>query len=197
MMWLWAISQAQEQILLNILLWVTKSGVPGSTGKECCHSTFFFFFFCTFLVLWQTILILYNVHVLTAYNSFPQYLHGLPPYFLPSFRRSEVVQSCPTLWDPMDSSLQGSCVHGIFQARVLEWVAISFSRGSSPPRDQTQVSRIARRRFTIWATREAYFLQNFTQISPFRDLFWLFYLNYKTHRYVYTHVNTHTPCTLS
>ena len=76
MMWLWAISQAQEQILLNILLWVTKSGVPGSTGKECCHSTF--------LVLWQTILTLYNVHVLTAYNSFPQYLHGLPPSFLPS-----------------------------------------------------------------------------------------------------------------
>ena len=67
---------------------------------------------------------------------------------------SEVAQSCPTLCDPMDCSLQGSSVHGIFQARVLEWVAISFSRGSSWPRDQTLVSHIAGRRFTVWATRE-------------------------------------------
>ena len=62
---------------------------------------------------------------------------------------SEVAQSCPTLCPP------GSSIHGIFQARVLEWVATSFSRGSSWPRDWTQVSRIAGRRFTIWATREA------------------------------------------
>ena len=55
----------------------------------------------------------------------------------------------------MDCSLPGSSVHGIFQARVLEWVAISFSRGSSQPRDQTQVSSIADRYFTVWATREA------------------------------------------
>ena len=54
---------------------------------------------------------------------------------------SEVTQSCPTLSDPMDCSLPGSSIHGIFQARVLEWVAISFSRGSSPPRDRTRVSR--------------------------------------------------------
>ena len=62
---------------------------------------------------------------------------------------------CPTLCDPMDCSLLGSSVHGIFQARVLEWAAISFSRGSSWPRDRAQVSCIAGRRFTIWATREA------------------------------------------
>ena len=68
---------------------------------------------------------------------------------------SEVAQSCLTLCDPMDCSLPGSSVHGIFQARILEWVAISFSRGSSWPRDRTQVSRIVGRRFTIWATREA------------------------------------------
>ena len=66
-----------------------------------------------------------------------------------------IAQSCPTLCDPMDYSLSDSSVHGIFQASVLEWVAISFSRGSSQPRDQTWVSRIAGRRFTIWATREA------------------------------------------
>ena len=46
---------------------------------------------------------------------------------------SEVSQSCPTLCDPMDCSLSGSSVHGIFQARVLEWIDISYSRGSSDP----------------------------------------------------------------
>ena len=50
----------------------------------------------------------------------------------------KVAQSCLTLCDPMDYT-----VHGILQARILEWVAIPFSRGSSQPRDQTQVSRIA------------------------------------------------------
>ena len=54
----------------------------------------------------------------------------------------------------MDYNLPGSSVPGIVQARVMEWVAIPFSRGSSWSRDQTQVSRIAGRRFTIWATRE-------------------------------------------
>ena len=65
---------------------------------------------------------------------------------------SKVAQSCPTLCSPMDCSLPGSSVHGIFQARVLEWVAISFSRGSSRPRDWTQVFSIADRRFTVWTT---------------------------------------------
>ena len=67
--------------------------------------------------------------------------------------RSEVAQSCPTLCDPMDCSLPCSSIHGIFQARVLEWIAISFSRGHSWPRDRTRVSCIVGRRFTIWATR--------------------------------------------
>ena len=55
----------------------------------------------------------------------------------------------------MDCSQPGSSVHGILQARILEWVAILFSRGSSQPRDWTQVARTAGRIFTIWATREA------------------------------------------
>ena len=55
----------------------------------------------------------------------------------------------------MDCSLPGSSIHGIFQARVLEWVALSFSRGSSQSRDQTRVSRIVGRCFTIWAIKEA------------------------------------------
>ena len=63
--------------------------------------------------------------------------------------QSLVAQSCPTLCDPMDCSLPGSSVHGIFQARVLEWGAISFSRGSSQPRDRTQFSHIVGRCFIV------------------------------------------------
>ena len=62
----------------------------------------------------------------------------------------KVAQPCLSLCDPMDYT-----VHGILQARILEWVAFPFSRGSSQPRDQTQVSWIAGRFFTSWATREA------------------------------------------
>ena len=56
----------------------------------------------------------------------------------------KVTQLCPTLCDPMDYT-----IHGILQARILEWVAVSFSRGSFQPRDRTQVSHIAGRFFTI------------------------------------------------
>ena len=67
-----------------------------------------------------------------------------------------VAQSCPALCDHMDYNLTGSPVHGILQARILEWVAISFSRGSSQPKDQTRVSCTAGGCFTIWATREGW-----------------------------------------
>ena len=61
----------------------------------------------------------------------------------------KVAQSCPTLCDPMDYT-----AHGILQARILEWVAFPFSRGSSQPRDQTQGSHIAGGFFSSWVTRE-------------------------------------------
>ena len=80
---------------------------------------------------------------------------------LESESESEVVQSCPTLSDPTDCSPPGSSLHGILQAKVLEWGAISFSRGSSWPRDWTLVSCIPGRHFNLWATREVlgcYFL---------------------------------------
>ena len=67
----------------------------------------------------------------------------------------KVAQSCLILCDPMDYT-----AHGILQARILEWVAFPFSRGSSQPRDRTQVSRIAGGFFTSWATREAQEYQN-------------------------------------
>ena len=59
------------------------------------------------------------------------------------------------LFATLDCSLPGFSIHGIFQARVIEWVAISFSRGSSWSGDRTQVSHNASRCFTLWATREA------------------------------------------
>ena len=73
---------------------------------------------------------------------------------------SEVAQSCLTLCYPVDCSPPGSSVHGILQARILEWVAISFSRGSSQPRDRTPVSRIVGRCFNLWATREVRYILN-------------------------------------
>ena len=62
---------------------------------------------------------------------------------------NEVAQSCLTLCDPMDCTPPGTSVHEIFQARIPEWAAISFSRGSSRPRDRTQASYIAGRFFTV------------------------------------------------
>ena len=66
------------------------------------------------------------------------------------------AKSCLTLCDPADCKLPGSPVHGIFQVRILEWVAISLSRVSSEPRDRTLVLCTVGRFFTIWATREAH-----------------------------------------
>ena len=66
-----------------------------------------------------------------------------------------VAKSCQTLCNPMNCSLPGFSVHGILQARILKWVDISFSRGSSQPRDQTHVSCLGRRSLYHWANREA------------------------------------------
>ena len=64
-------------------------------------------------------------------------------------------QSCSTLCNLMDCNPWSSSIHGILQARILQWGPILFSRGSSQLRDQTRVSRITGKFFTIWATREA------------------------------------------
>ena len=71
---------------------------------------------------------------------------------------------------PVDGSPPSSSIHGILQARILEWVAISFSRGSSRPRDQTQVSHIAGRCFNLCTTREALKYKNtVSQKTSYRD----------------------------
>ena len=66
-----------------------------------------------------------------------------------------VSQSSPTLWDPTDCNPPGCSVHGILQAKIVEWVVIPFSRRSSWPRGWTQVPCIAGGFFTVWATRES------------------------------------------
>ena len=71
---------------------------------------------------------------------------------------------------PVDCSPPSSSVHGILQARILEWIAISFSRGSSRPRDRTQVSHIAGRHFNLCATKEALNYKNtVSQKTSYRD----------------------------
>ena len=78
-------------------------------------------------------------------------------YWPSAWVNAKSLQLNPTLCDPVDCSLPGSSVHGILQARILEWVAIPFSRGSSQPRDQTlisYVSSLAGRFFTTSATWE-------------------------------------------
>ena len=101
-------------------------------------------------------LIISDVEHLSCASFFQSMSKGISSSkFYDNESESEVTQSCPTLWHPVEYSLPGSSLHGILQARILEWVAISFSRGSSQPRDWTQVSRIAGRRFNLWGTREA------------------------------------------
>ena len=98
---------------------------------------------------------LLRIIIILIFKSSRPCIHRLRPWSCNLIEsESEVAQSCPTFCEPTDCSLPGSSVHGIFQARMLEWVAISFSRRSSRPRDWTWVSCIVGRRFTLWATRE-------------------------------------------
>ena len=81
---------------------------------------------------------------------------GCPCSPIPMLRtESEDAQSCPILCDPVDCSLPGSSIHGILQARILEWVTISFSKGSSQLGDRTRVFGIAGNHFSLLATRES------------------------------------------
>ena len=91
----------------------------------------------------------YYVNVITNFRNFPNFSQYILIISDPS---ALVAQSCPTLRDPMNCNPPGSSVRGILQTRILEWVAIHFSRGSSRPRVWAQVSCIAGRFFTVWAT---------------------------------------------
>ena len=127
-----------------------------------------------------------SVAYLFLQNAFYAHYHLYPlvvslqlacPAVLPMFHLMRVLvsQLCPALCDTMDCSPPGISVHGILQARILEWVAIPFSRGASRSRDQTWVSHIAGSFFTICATREAHvsswLLPNLSLIHSFIMLY--------------------------
>ena len=114
------------------------------------------------IFLWESFCWISNniFHTWFSYEGTIYVLHILhwaffSPRIKPQINIVKVAQSCPTLCNPMDCSLLGISVHGILQAKIMEWAAISFSKGSSQPRDQPQVSSSAGVFFTIWATREA------------------------------------------
>ena len=98
-------------------------------------------------------------------------LYHCPAWEAPKATLVKVTQLCPTLCHPVDCT-----VHGILQARILEWVAFPFSRGSSQPRDRTQVSHIAGRFFTSWATKEAtnWYTRTVYEFQSFSECLWQF-----------------------
>ena len=96
----------------------------------------------------------------------PTALHRSPGFLEAGLGECVCAQSCPTLCNHVDCSPRGSSVHGIFQARILEQVATSYSRGSSQPRDQTCIyfiSCIGRQIFYHRATRLSYMLSEFSE----------------------------------
>ena len=99
--------------------------------------------------------------------------------------------SCIQLCYPMDCSLPGASVHGIFQARTLEWFAFPFSRGSSWPRNQTQFSCIAGGFFTLWATRET--PDNTMQVCLMKWLYYFVPINSKG-EFQLLHIRINNQC---
>ena len=100
--------------------------------------------------------------------TFTHYWNWLFPefIFILILKSVKVTQLCPALCNTMDYT-----VHGILQARILEWVAFPFSRGSSQPRDWAQVSSIAGRFFTSWTTMEAH-----SEVNKYRNYTYSFYI---------------------
>ena len=141
---------AVVQLLIHVQIFMTASTVAGQASlsfkspRVCSNSCL--------LSWWCHPTISSSV---TPFSSYPQYFkdYGMSSNYLSS-NLGLVFRSHLTLWDPMDCHPPGSSVHGTFQARIVEWVANAFSRGSSWPRDWTWVSCIVGGFFTIWATGE-------------------------------------------
>ena len=132
-------------------------------NKERVNKAFFFFFFflsdLVYCLFFETLSSIWKLIILNIYSWMREWVNWkwlLKKQHLDMKNpESEVAQSCPTLCNSMDCSAPGPLVQGIFHARILEWVAIPFSRRPSRPRDWTQVSHIVGRCLTVWATKEA------------------------------------------
>ena len=143
----WAIvSSVQLQLLQHYWLG-HRFGLPwywmvclGNKQRSFCH-----FWDCIYILHFRLSFVDYDGYSISSKGFLPTVVD-----IMVRVKSLSRVQLC----DTMDCSLPQSSVHGIFQARILEWVAISFSRGSSWPRDRTQVSHTVGRCFTVWATGE-------------------------------------------
>ena len=137
------------QNISQILLYVSLNGEPG----PCPRDALLFLLTVCFSLVSHPLLSLINNCLICLLKLRED--HG-------GCVHAKSLQSCPTLCNPIDCSLPGSSIHGILQARILEWVVISFSRGIFPPRDQTCISMspALADRFLTASTRvnKAYFL---------------------------------------
>jgi len=167
-------SNSSNQYLLKTLSWTWKWGDLGGRGqqnKSCNHFITWFVLVMVYSELfwnhlrsisglskWVIVPMLFqnssylSCHVLHVATTLLTYLLLVT---VSVCRTVLVAQSCLTLCDPTNCSLPGFSVHGILQAKILEWIAIPFSRGTSQPRDRTLVSCLAGRFFTIWATKRS------------------------------------------
>ena len=123
----------------------------GAVGSCCSLFDFYPWGYCCLFGNLLYLLLTSSISIRWSKTLLDKYYYWLNSLKVKSLSRVQ------TLCDSMDYNLPGSSVHGIFQPRVLEWVAISFSRGSSRPRGRTQISHIAGKRFTIGDTREIKF----------------------------------------
>ena len=148
---LWSLHQKRQDFPLWTRPWMfqrrySTSFPISSTQFPSCWLIIFFIYNYATIIFWTQ-------------NTFSYHITTSRYCLLPLVPRAKVLvlvtPLCATLRDPMDGSLPGSDVHGIFQVRILEWVAMPFSRGSSWSRAWTWVSHIAGRFFTIWAKRES------------------------------------------
>ena len=140
----------QETSQARILEWVAMPSSRGSSQPKDRTLVSCISFICKH--------ILYHWATWEAWAN--TYLNG-PQWVVPAWMlgqlclRAKTLQFYLTLCNPMGCSLPGPSIHGILLARILEWVAICFSRGSSQPRDQTRISCIGRQILYHWATRKA------------------------------------------
>ena len=157
---IWGFTVQFSQLLC---IFLNLHNVGGKSGLAFCLPSLVFCFiinfYCILQKYWKGINQKGNLKIFNKIRKQCLKTYGMPQKQFSKGSLWEkkvlVAQSCPILCDPMDCSPPGSSVHGIFQARILDWVAISFSSGSSQPRDWTQVSCTAGRFFTDWAMREA------------------------------------------
>ena len=139
-----SLSELREMVMDREVWCAAIHEVAKSRTRLSDWTELMFIYVCVFVYVYP--------HIFFVYSSMNDHIG----YFrILKESECDIAQSCLTLCETMDCSLRGFSVHGVFQAWVLEWIAISFSRGSSRLRDQTQVSCIAGRYLTLWATRES------------------------------------------